>query len=130
MRVLLDTRCWLWLHARPERLSPAARAVIEDTGNELFFSAAGAWEIAIKYALGKLSLPLPPAEYVPARMQRGDTTSLPVSVDHAVRVATLPLHHTDPFDRLLVAQCQAERLHLLTADRRFQPYEIEIIWAE
>lgn len=129
MRVLLDTQCWLWMHAQPERFSPAALAVIEDTRNQLFFSAAGAWEIAIKYALGMLPLPLPPAEYVPSRMERGDTAPLPVAHEHALRVATLPPHHRDPFDRLLVAQCEAERLHLLTADPQLQPYDIEVIWA-
>ncbi len=129
MRVLLDTHCWLWVHAQPERFSLAARAVIEDTGNQLFFSAASAWEIAIKYALGKLPLPVPPAEYVPSRMERGDTAALPVEHEHALRVATLPPHHRDPFDRLLVAQCQTERMRLLTKDPQFKPYDIEVIWA-
>lgn len=129
MRVLLDTRCWLWMHAEPDRFSPAALAVIEDQRNELFFSAASAWEIAIKYALGMLPLPLPPAEYVPTRMERGDTAALPIAHDHALRVAALPRHHRDPFDRLLVAQCQAESLRLLTVDRQLEPYEVEIVWA-
>ena len=77
--------------------------MIEDTRNQLFFSAASACEIAIKYAVGKLPLPLPPAEYVRSRMERGDTVALPVAHEHALRVATLPPHHRDPFDRLLVA---------------------------
>jgi len=129
VRVLLDTHCWLWVHAQPERLSPAARAVVEDAGNHLFLSAASAWEIAIKYALGKLPLPVPPAEYVPSRMERADTSALPVAHEHALRVATLPPHHRDPFDRLLVAQCQLERMRLLTTDPQFRPYDIEVIWA-
>lgn len=129
MRVLLDTQCWLWLHAEPERFGPAARQVVEELGNELLFSAASAWEIAIKYALGKLPLPAPPIEYVPTRMERAGTVALPILHDHAVRVAALPPHHRDPFDRLLIAQCQTERLRLLTADRQFEPYEVEIIWA-
>ena len=129
MRVLLDTHCWLWMHAQPERFSPAARALIEDTGTQLFFSAASAWEIAVKYALGRLPLPLPPAEYVPSRMERGDTAPLPVTHEHALRVANLPPHHRDPFDRLLVAQCQAERLRFLTRDPQIQRYDIEVIWA-
>ncbi|HWP36137.1 MAG TPA: type II toxin-antitoxin system VapC family toxin [Gemmatimonadales bacterium] len=129
MRVLLDTQCWLWMHAQPDRLSPTAFNVIADEQNELFFSAASAWEIAIKYALGKLRLPLPPAEYVPSRMERGSTSALPVVCEHALRVANLPPHHRDPFDRLLVAQCEIERLRLLTADRQFEPYGLDIVWA-
>lgn len=129
MRVLLDTQCWLWLLVEPERFGPAARTVIDDRANELLFSAASAWEIAIKYALGKLPLPLAPAEYVPGRMARAGTAALPIVHDHALRAADLPPYHRDPFDRLLVAQCQAERLRLLTADRQFAPYEVDVIWA-
>lgn len=129
MSVLLDTQCWLWMQAEPERFSSSALNVVEDLGTELWFSAASAWEIAIKYALGKLPLPVPPPEYVPSRMARTGTTGLPIVHDHALRVAALPIHHRDPFDRLLVAQCQLERLRLLTADRHFAPYEVEIIWA-
>lgn len=103
--------------------------VDKDARNQLFFSAASAWEIAIKYALGRLPLPLPPAEYVPSRMERGDTAALPVAHEHALRVANLPPHHRDLFDRLLVAQCQVERMHLLTKDPQFKPYDIEVIWA-
>jgi PIN domain nuclease of toxin-antitoxin system len=102
---------------------------VRDRGNELFLSAASAWEIAVKYAIGKLPLPLPPAEYVPSRMQRADTAPLAVTHEHALRVATLPPHHRDPFDRLLVAQCQAEGMWLLTADREFKPYDVQVIWA-
>jgi PIN domain nuclease of toxin-antitoxin system len=127
--VLLDTACWLWLHAEPERFNAHALALVRNPETDLVFSAASAWEIAIKYALGKLSLPLPPAAYVPSRMARVTVTALPVLHDHAVRVAELPPHHRDPFDRLLVAQCQAERLPLLSADRQFGPYQVEVIWA-
>lgn len=127
--MLLDTQCWLWLHAEPERFNAAALRVIEDRDNELLLSAASAWEIAIKYALRKLALPVPPGEYVPSRMERAGTTALAVLHDHAVRVAALPPHHRDPFDRLLVAQCQAERLRFLTADPQFEPYDLDIIWA-
>lgn len=129
MRVLLDTQCWLWLHAEPERFARGALAAIHDPANELLFSAASAWEIAIKYALGKLPLPVPPEEYVPSRMQRAGTAPLPVNHEHAVGVASLPPHHRDPFDRLLVAQCRVERLRLVTADRQFEPYGLDIIWA-
>lgn len=129
MRILVDTQCWLWMHTEPERLGEPVLAVIQDPGNEHFLSAASAWEIAIKYALGKLPLPVSPVEYVPSRMQLSDTRSLAVTHDHALRVAALQPHHRDPFDRLLVAQCQVERLRLVTADSQFEPYDIEIVWA-
>ena len=117
------------MHAEPERFTATVRSALEDTGNQLFLSAASAWEIAIKYALGKLPLPLPPAEYLPSRMERAYTLSLPVTQDHALRVAALPPHHRDPFDRMLIAQAQLEDLPILTADARFQPYEVEILQA-
>ena len=129
MRILLDTQCWLWMHAHPERFNPEALAAVQGERNQLFLSAASAWEIAVKYTLGKLPLPVPPQEYVPSRLQRADTQALPVTHDHALRVATLPFHHRDPFDRLLIAQCQIERLALLTADRQFEPYDLETVWA-
>ena len=129
MKVLLDTQCWLWMNAAPERLSPSARRVIETTGTDLLLSAASAWEIAIKYALGKLRLPARPADYVPSRLQQTRTVALPITHDHALRSGELPPHHRDPFDRLLIAQAQVERLPFLTADRHLAAYDIEVIWA-
>jgi PIN domain nuclease of toxin-antitoxin system len=113
--ILLDTHCWLWMQAHPERFSSEARSFIEDLGNELLFSAVSSWEIAIEYAIGRLSLPIPPAEYVPDRMATSGVTALPVQHVHALAVAALPQHHRDPFDRLLVAQARVEKIPLLTA---------------
>ena len=127
MKILLDTQCWLWMAASPERLSPRARAAVERAENQLFFSAASAWEIAIKHALGKLSLPEPPVRYVPSRVDRLRTTSLPIDQAHALQVAALPPHHRDPFDRLLVAQAQVEDLPILTADPVFGRYDVAVI---
>src|SRR5215813_13945607 len=108
MRILLDTQIWLWLCKSPERVSKRTLRQLEDERNELLLSAASVWEIAIKYALGKLPLPSPPARYVPSRMASTRTTSLAVDQAHALRVATLPPHHRDPFDRILVAQALVE----------------------
>jgi PIN domain nuclease of toxin-antitoxin system len=127
MRLLIDTQCWLWMQAEPERFSERMRARLADPGTELLLSAASAWEIAIKYALGKLALPMPPHEYVPSRMQISATTALPVLHSHALRVAALPPHHRDPFDRLIVAQAQLESVAVLTADRGLDAYEIETL---
>jgi len=125
-RLLLDTHCWLWLQAEPERFSPEVLRDLGDPGIELLLSAASAWEIAIKYALGKLPLPEPPSSYVPSRLERSGTTELLISHRHALRVASLPAHHRDPFDRLLVAQAQIEGLAILTADPLLRSYEVEL----
>jgi PIN domain nuclease of toxin-antitoxin system len=130
MRLLLDTHVWLWMIARPERLSAEARARLEDPANELFLSAASAWEISIKHRLGKLELPEPPERLVPSRLARDGVTPLPVTVDHALRVAVLPDLHRDPFDRLLVAQAQIEGLVLVTADPAIAGYGAEILRAD
>ncbi len=127
MRLLLDTGCWLWMQAAPERFSPDRLALLESPQTELFLSAASSWEIAIKYALGRLPLPEPPAIYVPDRMTSSGVAALPVEHAHALRVAELPPHHRDPFDRLLVAQAQLEKLPLLTADPLLAQYEVEIL---
>src|SRR5688572_4588546 len=101
MRILLDTQCWLWMALSPERFSPRARALVEARENTLYLSAASAWEIAIKHALGKLRLPEPPVSYVPARVAALGVQALSIEHQHALHVATLPTHHRDPFDRLL-----------------------------
>jgi PIN domain nuclease of toxin-antitoxin system len=127
--LLLDTHCWLWLNESPERIAPATRQRLESTRNELLLSAASAWEIAIKSAVGKLKLPQRVEEYVPSRMRMTGTTSLSIDSAHALRVSELPLHHRDPFDRLLVAQAQIERIPIVTSDPRFQPYDVDLIEA-
>ena len=97
--------------------------------NELYLSAASAWEIAIKYQLGKLQLPSRPAELIPELMSKTTVVALPIRHSHGLRVAELPPHHSDPFDRLLVAQAQLEGLPLLTADPQFEPYDVEVLRA-
>jgi PIN domain nuclease of toxin-antitoxin system len=129
MKLLIDTQCWLWWLGAPDRLSDHARSLIADSANEIFLSAVSAWEIAIKAALGKLDLPIPPERYVPSRLAEQAMKSLPIEQSHALHVYSLPPHHRDPFDRMLVAQAQLESLRLLTADRALEAYEVEIIWA-
>jgi PIN domain nuclease of toxin-antitoxin system len=102
---------------------------MEDTDTTLFLSAASSWEIAIKYALKKLRLPESPGRYIPTRLERGAVTALPIEHAHALRVAELPHHHRDPFDRLLIAQAQLEGATVATADPRFLLYEVDVLWA-
>jgi PIN domain nuclease of toxin-antitoxin system len=117
------------MQAKSKRLSQPTRTLLQDPENQLFLSAASSWEIAIKYALGKLPLPLPPVEYVLSRMETSGTSPLPVQHSHALYAGSLPRHHADPFDRLLIAQAQLENLGILTADRQFEGYEVELLWA-
>ena len=116
------------MQTEPHRLSEKAAALITDTHNTIMLSAASAWEISIKYALGRLPLPIAPDQYVPTRMARCGTTGLPVHHNHALHVATLPPHHRDPFDRLLIAQAQLEDALFVTADRQLAPYDVEVEW--
>lgn len=126
--MLLDTHAWLWWITRPERVTAHARAVLEDGGNELMLSVASSWEIAIKYAVGKLALPEPPADFVPPRLRRDRISTLHIEHRHALHIASLPMHHRDPFDRILIAQAQLENLPIITADDRFEQYDVQVLW--
>lgn len=129
MRILLDTHVWLWMQAEPARLSVSARETVESLQNELLFSAASSWEIAIKHALGRLHLPAPPTEYVPTRIESSGVIPLSIEHSHALRVSELPPHHRDPFDRLLIAQAQLEGVPILTVDDQLAAYDVEIAYA-
>ncbi|NJL23502.1 MAG: type II toxin-antitoxin system VapC family toxin [Leptolyngbyaceae cyanobacterium SM1_3_5] len=129
MKLLIDTQCWLWWFAQPERLSKEAIAQISDESNQLWFSVASVWEIGIKVAIGKLSLPEPIDSYIPTRMTQLGTRSLEITAPHALRAAALPLHHRDPFDRMLIAQAQIDEMTLVSADSMFEQYNVSVLWA-
>lgn len=121
MRVLLDTHILLWALIDPGRLSGEVRGVIENPANEVLFSSASIWEIAIKTGLGRAEFAFDPAEIVSAALDSG-FVELPVHSVAAIKVATLPPHHRDPFDRLLVAQAMTEPAVLYTADGKLPTY--------
>ena len=121
MRVLLDTHILLWALIEPGRLSGEVRDVIENPANEVLFSSASIWEIAIKAGLGRAKFAVEPIEIVVAALDSG-FVELPVHSAAAVKVATLPHHHRDPFDRLLVAQAMTEPTVLYTADAKLPVY--------
>ena len=130
MKLLLDTQCWLWWFAQPERLSEEAIAHIADETNELWFSVASVWEMGIKVAIGKLPLPEPIDSYISTRMVQLGTRTLEITATHALRAAALPLHHRDPLDRMLIAQAQLENMTLVSADLMFRQYsDISLLWA-
>ena len=128
MRAILDTHTFLWWNMDDPQLSKTAREFISDGKNEVFLSAACAWEIAIKCARGRLKLPEVPGQYVADRMVAHHFLPLPVQISHALQVFNLPDIHQDPFDRLLVAQSQLEDLPILTADTLIPQYGVSIIW--
>ena len=128
MKVLLDTHTFLWWNMDDPRLSWRAREVIADGRNEIYLSAASAWEIAIKAARGWLILPEPPGRYIASRMGLHRFQPLPVQVSHATHVYELPPHHADPFDRILIAQSQLEKMPLVTGDEEIGRYEVETVW--
>jgi PIN domain nuclease of toxin-antitoxin system len=126
---LLDTRVWLWSVGEPSRISRKARDVMADLSHDVFLSAVTSWEVAIKAASGKLQLPEPPDSYVPRRMAAQGLRPLAVSHEHALAVFALPAHHRDPFDRLLIAQAKVEEMTLISADRMFDRYPVQLLWA-
>ncbi|MGI4953477.1 MAG: type II toxin-antitoxin system VapC family toxin [Janthinobacterium lividum] len=126
MRLLLDTHLLLWSLAEPMRLDAAMRLVLEEPDNEVLFSAASLWEIAIKAGLGRPDFAFNPKHILQAALETG-FIELPVKSAAAVLVAGLPPHHRDPFDRLLVAQAIHESVRLYTADPLLPPYSALVI---
>jgi PIN domain nuclease of toxin-antitoxin system len=109
-------------------LSPRARSLLLDRQNSLYLSAASAWEIVIKYQSGKLRLPDSPEHFVRQCLRVLFVDSLSITLEHTLRVETLPSHHRDPFDRILIAQAQAEDLAILTNDKAFADYPVTTLW--
>jgi PIN domain nuclease of toxin-antitoxin system len=127
MRLLVDTHAFLWFVAGDSRLSGPAKRAMEAGAAEWCISAASVWEMAIKSALGRLRLPAPMPEYVAEKVQ-GGLRVLSVEWSHAAAVEAMPPHHGDPFDRLIVAQAQIERLPVVTRDAVFREYGVRVIW--
>ena len=125
---ILDTHTFIWWVDDSPKLSSKAKKIIADMDNECFLSLVSSWEMAIKCSIEKMRLTLPVEEYIPQHMARNNFKQLPISFRHVSRVETLPLHHRDPFDRLLAVQAMTEKMRLISADPSFDLYEIERIW--
>jgi len=122
MKLLLDTHVFLWFIMGSALLSADTRALIEDEKNRKFISVASLWEIAIKSSIGKLSLSAPFDQLIPQQLSLNGFELLPIEVSHLAAVTTLPFHHRDPFDRLLIAQALAENMPIVSSDPAFDTY--------
>ena len=128
MRLLLDTHSFLWFLLNDLRLSAAANGLIADANNDIEISPASYWEIAIKISLGKYSLPERYEVFVEREIAANDFRILPIIPKHTAALTTMPFHHRDPFDRLLIAQAIIEAIPIVSADRTFDAYPIKRLW--
>ncbi len=124
MRLLVDTHAALWLLSDDRRLSSRADELLTDSRNEVLLSAAVVWEVAIKRSLGKLDAP----DGFARKLLDGGAVPLPIGIDHARAVRSLPWHHRDPFDRLLVSQATLEYAVLVSNDEKLHPYGVRVAW--
>lgn len=128
MKLLLDTHSLLWWATDRARLSPAALSVCEDPSNILLLSVVSVWEMQIKAQLGKLTLTIPLATMIDRELNMNGLTLLQVVLEHVLALDALPMHHKDPFDRLLIAQAQIEGATVVTSDGLFARYGISRLW--
>ena len=127
MKLLLDTHIFIWWVDQPEKLSPAALSALKDEANELLLSVASVWEMQIQIQLGKLKLSLPLKELINNQLETNDLTVSPVALTHVLALDSLPFHHKDPFDRLLIAQSVEEELTIVTTDSQFSAYSVKLL---
>lgn len=128
MQALLDNHAFLWWNTDDKRLTSNAREFISNSDNIIFVSVISAWEIVIKFNLGKLPLPESPKLYIPSRINYYEFQILTVKMNHVIQVSELKNHHKDPFDRLLIAQSKVENVPIMTADPKMSLYDVDIIW--
>jgi PIN domain nuclease of toxin-antitoxin system len=128
VKVLLDTHTFLWAIRADERLSSRAREIFIAGRNELLLSVASIWEILLKVQVGKIRFEEPAVGYLKRQIFKNNIRMLPILMDHVAHLESLPLHHRDPFDRILVAQSMEENLSLLSADPLMKSYSVSVIW--
>ena len=128
MRILLDTHTLIWFDAGDSKLSTNARILIEDEDNHKLVSIASIWEMAIKESKGLLNLSVPFEDYIRQILSLEDFNLLNINLDHLNAIVTMPFHHKDPFDRLLIAQSMVEGIPILSKDSAFDAYSINLIW--
>ena len=128
MKLLLDTHAFLWWLEGSPALGRRARAEVANPDNEVFLSIASCWELAIKVSLGKLRVAQSLERFIPEQLTRNGFALFGVELRHVARVANLPFHHRDPFDRVLVAQALQDELAIVSADRIFRKYGVTVVW--
>jgi PIN domain nuclease of toxin-antitoxin system len=128
MNLLLDTVTFLWIMEDSEDIPESARVLLSDSENEVFLSAASAWEISVKHALGKLPLPQAPERLIPQQRKMRGISALPISEEAALRVRQLPNLHKDPFDRILACQAIEHTMTIVTPDALLRAYPIRTVW--
>lgn len=128
MNLLLDTHSFLWFIGGSPNLSLTARTLIEDSSNQPFLSIASLWEMAIKLSIGKLNLAHPFEILIPQQMELNGVKPINIEISHLIIVSSLPFHHRDPFDRLLIAQAIVENISIISADSSFDAYTVQRLW--
>jgi len=128
MKLLLDTHAFIWWDGEPDRLPPLVREYCLDRANIVLLSVASVWEIQIKRQLGKLKLQMPLPEVVKGQQETNGLLILPITLAHVLELDSLPPHHKDPFDRLLIAQARAENAILVSSDSIFINYDVKLLW--
>jgi len=127
MNILLDTHTFLWFLGGHSELSKQARTLIETPKHEKYISIASFWEIAIKHSLGKLTLDVPFVE-LKTEAVKSNFQILPITFEDTLQLSTLPFHHRDPFDRIIISQAKENNLTLLSCDNNFAQYNVNILW--
>ncbi|MCW5206806.1 type II toxin-antitoxin system VapC family toxin [Desulfobulbus sp. F5] len=127
MKLLLDTHIFLWLNSEPEKLPPAAYDACCDRQNQLYLSHVSSWEIQIKQQIGKLRLSAALSELTATQVRENGLIILPIELAHIYALGQLPCHHSDPFDRLLIAQARIESMVLVTVDQKISMYDLETL---
>ena len=128
MRLLLDTHTFLWFIQGNESLSTSARPLIENATHQKLVSIASLWEIAIKVSIGKLEVKMPMTELVEMQVIGNTFDLLSITPEHLNELAGLPFHHKDPFDRLLISQSKVENMPIISRDKAFADYSVQVIW--
>ena len=128
MKYLLDTHAFLWFVSDDNKLSSRARAIIKDHNNEIYFSAASAWEISIKIRLGRLTMEEDLEPFIVAQLAENNFQTLAITIFHSSYTSKLPEIYKDPFDRMIIAQSKAENMSLISKDKNIKEYKVPVVW--
>ncbi|MGB5745539.1 MAG: type II toxin-antitoxin system VapC family toxin [Desulfobacterales bacterium] len=128
MKYLLDTHAFLWFVSDDNKLSPKAKSIIKDHNNEIYFSAASAWEISIKIRLGRLTMEENLEPFIVAQLAENNFQTLSITILHSIYTSKLPEIHKDPFDRMIIAQSKAENMSLISKDKNIKKYKTPVVW--